>query len=110
MHFEFAYFFFFLIQLELKRQLGSYIPVVISSKIISDSRQKWANIYPFLDQNDAKTLPFGAPHTQMAYVRVNPPPPPIPREHGLGVNGLKEPKQFLHVSCRFKIGTSFPRA
>ena len=78
MHFEFAYFFFFLIQLELKRQLGSYIPVVISSKIISDSRQKWANIYPFLDQNDAKTLPFGAPHTQMAYVRENPPPPPHP--------------------------------
>ena len=74
MHFEFAYFFFFLIQLELKRQLGSYIPVVISSKIISDSRQKWANIYPFLDQNDAKTLPFGAPHTYMAYVRENPPP------------------------------------
>ena len=74
MHFEFAYFFFFPIPLELKRQLGSYIPVVVSSKIISDSRQKWANIYPFSDQNCAKTQPFGAPHTYMAYVRENPPP------------------------------------
>ena len=103
MHFEFAYFFFFPIHLELKRQLGSYIPVVVSSKIISDSRQKWANIYPFSDQNCAKTQPFGAPHTYMAYVREN--PPPLPREHGLGVNGLKEPKRFLHVSYRFKIRT-----
>ena len=78
MHFEFAYFFFFPIHLELKRQLGSYIPVVVSSKIISDSRQKWANIYPFSDQNCAKTLPFGAPHTYIAYVRENPPLPPPP--------------------------------
>ena len=74
MHFEFAYFFFFLIHLELKRQLGSYIPVVISSKIVSYSRPKWANIYPFSDQNGPKTLPFGAPHTYMASVRENPPP------------------------------------
>ena len=69
----------------------SYIPFVISSKIISDSRPKQANIYPFSDQNGAKIIPFGAPHTYMAYITENP-PPPLPREHCLGVNGLKEPK------------------
>ena len=91
MHFEFAHFFFFPIHLELKRQLGSYIPVVVSSKIISDSRQKWANIYTrFQTKTAQKPLPCGAPHTYMAYVREN--PPPLPREHGLGVNGLNERK------------------
>ena len=41
MHFEFAYFYFVLIYLELKRQLLSYISVV-SSKTTPDSRTKWA--------------------------------------------------------------------
>ena len=101
MHFEFAYFFFFPIHLELKRQLGSYIPVVVSSKIISDSRQKWANIYPFSDQNCAKTPTLWATTYLYGFCKRELSPP----EHGRGVNGLKEPKQFLHVSCRFKIRT-----
>ena len=28
--------------------------------------------YPFSDQNGAKTLPFGATHTYMAYIREYP--------------------------------------
>ena len=39
MHFEFAYFYFVLIHLELKRQLHSYFPVV-PSKTTPDSRRK----------------------------------------------------------------------
>ena len=30
--------------------------------------------YPFPDQNGAKTLPGGAAHTYMAYIREYPPP------------------------------------
>ena len=28
-----------------------------------------ADVYPFSDQNGAKTLPFGAAHTYIAYIR-----------------------------------------
>ena len=28
-----------------------------------------ADVYPFSDQNGAKTLPFGAAHTYLAYIR-----------------------------------------
>ena len=38
---EFAFFFFFLIHLELKRQIRSYTPV-IPSKTIPNSKPKWA--------------------------------------------------------------------
>ena len=40
------------------------------------------NLYPFLDEKGAKTLPFGASRTYMAYIREYPtlPPPPLPRE------------------------------
>ena len=41
MHFEFAYFYLVLINLEFKRYLHSYTPVV-PSKTIPDSRPKWA--------------------------------------------------------------------
>ena len=76
MHFEFAHFFFFPIHLELKRQLGSYIPVVVSSKIISDSRQKWANIYPFSDQNCAKTPTLWGTTYLNGLCKGEPSPPP----------------------------------
>ena len=33
------------------------------------------SLYPFLDQNGARTLPFGAAHTYKAYIREYPPPP-----------------------------------
>ena len=35
------------------------------------------SLYPFLDQNGARTLPFGAAHTYKAYIREYPPPPGI---------------------------------
>ena len=56
-HFEFAYNSFFLIHLELKRQILSYTPV-IPSKTILDSRQKWINLYPSSSRNGAKTIPY----------------------------------------------------
>ena len=45
MHFEFAYFYFVLVHLELKRQLHSYAPVV-PSKTTPDSRPKSAKCIP----------------------------------------------------------------
>ena len=36
--------------------------------------QNGQNVYPFSDQNGAKTLPDGAAHTYMAYIREYPPP------------------------------------
>ena len=41
---------------------------------------KWKpTIPPFLDRNGAKTIPFGAAHTYMAYLReYHPTPPPTP--------------------------------
>ena len=32
-------------------------------------------LYPFSDQNGRKTLPHGAAHTYIAYIREYPPPP-----------------------------------
>ena len=37
--------------------------------------QRGQSIYPFSDQNGAKTLSNGAAHTYIAYIRVYPPPP-----------------------------------
>ena len=45
MHFEFVYFYFVLIHLELKQYLRSYAPVVLS-KTIPDFRPKWAKCIP----------------------------------------------------------------
>ena len=74
MHFEFAYFYFVLIHLELKRQLHSYAPVV-PSKTIPDSRPKWAKCIPVFTPKRPKTLPSGAAHTYTAYIREHPPCP-----------------------------------
>ena len=74
MHFEFAYFYFVLIHLELKRQLHSYTPVV-PSKTTPDSRPKSAKCIPVFTPKRPKTLPFGAAHTYTAYIREHPPCP-----------------------------------
>ena len=53
--------------------------------------QNGQSLYPSSDQNGAKTLPFGAAHTYMAYIReYHPslPPAPNPRslhDHSRGV-------------------------
>ena len=57
MHFKFAYFYFFLIHLELKGLIRSHTPVV-PSKTIPDSRSKWAQCIPVSDQRRPKTIPF----------------------------------------------------
>ena len=44
-HFEFAYFSFFLTHLQLKRWIRSYAPVV-TSKTMPDSRPKWSKCIP----------------------------------------------------------------
>ena len=68
-YFQFAYYTFFLIHLELKRRTHWYITVVPSYTIPDQNGQ---NLYPFSE----KTLPFGEAHTYMAYIRECPPPPP----------------------------------
>ena len=80
-HFEFAYFSFFLTHLELKRSRRSYSPVVPSkSKPYPIPDQNGQSVYPFSDQNGAKTLPDGAAHTDITYVREYPPPPGCKRK------------------------------
>ena len=44
-HFEFAYFAFFVTHMELKRQILLF-PLLVPSKTISDSRPKWARSVP----------------------------------------------------------------
>ena len=39
------------------------------------SKTKDQNLYPFSDQNDAKTTPFGAAYTYVIY--ISPPPSPL---------------------------------
>ena len=70
-HFEFAYYSFFLIHLELKRQTHSCTPVENHTRI----QTKTGKVYPPVsDQNGAKTIPFKAAYTYMANVRENPSP------------------------------------
>ena len=72
-HSESAYFSFFLTRVELKQYIRSYIPVV-RLKSISDSRPKRAKSISVFRPKRRKTLPFGAAHTLMAYVREYPSP------------------------------------
>ena len=70
-HFEFAYYSFFLIHLELKRQTRSCTPVENHTRI----QTKTGKVYtPVSDQNGAKTIPFKAAYTYKANVRENPSP------------------------------------
>ena len=71
-HFEFAYYSFFLIYLELKRQTRSCTPVENHTRI----QTKTGKVYtPVSDQNGAKTIPFKAAYTYKENVRENPSPP-----------------------------------
>ena len=67
-HFEFAYYSFFLIHLKLKRQIRS-CPSRIPSKTIPEFRPKWAKSILLSDLNGAKTIPFGVAHTHKANIR-----------------------------------------
>ena len=52
-----------------------FIHSVVPSKTIADSRPKWAKCISFFrKKNGSKTLPDGAAHTDMAYIREYPPP------------------------------------
>ena len=80
MHFEFAYFSFFLIHLELRWQIRPYAPVV-PSKTIPYCRNGWS-VYPFSDQKGPKTILFRMAHIYMAYIREYRLPPPSPTRGG----------------------------
>ena len=72
-HYEFEFFSFFLIHLILKRYVRSYAPSFDPLKTIwfhADLNEQ--SLYPFLDQNSAKPLPFGVAHTYVAYIREYP--------------------------------------
>ena len=67
-HFELAYYSFFLIHLELKRHTHSCTPVENYTRI----QTKTGKVYTLVsDQNGAKTIPFKAAYTYMANVREN---------------------------------------
>ena len=68
MHFNLAYFSFLFFHLKLKRQIRSYTPVV-SSKNHTQFQTKKGKMYLFSDRKGAKTIPFGATHTYMTYLR-----------------------------------------
>ena len=64
--------------------INTFIPAfVVSSKTTPDSRPIWAKSIPFSDRNGTKTIPFGAAHTYMAYIREC--PTPFGRSSGCGI-------------------------
>ena len=73
MHFEFAYYSFFLIHLELKRQIRPCTPE-FPRKPYANSDQNRQSLCPFSNQNSTKTIPFGAAHTFKANIREYLPP------------------------------------
>ena len=52
------------------------------------------------DQNGSKTIPFGAAHTYMAYIREYPPPTPPP---GVNINKLLLLLLLLLLSRNFVV-------
>ena len=54
--------------------ISTCIHSVVPSKTQPDSRPKWAKCIPVFRPKRAKTLPDGAAHTYMAYIRKYPPP------------------------------------
>ena len=75
MHFEFAYFYFVVIHLELKRQLHSYAPVV-PSKTTPDSRPKSAKCIPvFTPKRPKNPTLLGSAYLYGLYIREHPPCP-----------------------------------
>ena len=90
MHFEFAYFYFVLIHLELKRQLHSYPPVV-SSKTTPDSRPKSAKCIPvFTPKRPQNPTLWGSTYLYGVY-KGAPPCPSSPVDRFL----LTSPSQKL---------------
>ena len=77
MHFQFAYFYFVLIQLELTRKIRSYTPVV-PSKTIPESRPKWAKHIPVFRPKRTKNPTVWGGTYYGLYKGVLPPPPPPP--------------------------------
>ena len=72
MHFEFAYFYFVLIHLELKRYLRSYAPVALS-KTIPDFRPKWAKCIPvFRPKRPKNPTRWGDIYLYVLYKGVTP--------------------------------------
>ena len=55
--------------------ISTFIHSVVPSKTIPDFRPKWAKSVTVFRPKRAKTLPDGAAHTYMAYIRKYPPPP-----------------------------------
>ena len=76
-HFELAYFSFFLLHLELIRRINTFIHARSFLENHNRFQTKMGSVNPFSDQNGSKTL--GAAHTYMAYIRKYPPPPPPTR-------------------------------
>ena len=74
MHFELAHFYFVLIHLE-NETINTFIRSRSSFENRTRFRTPGQSVYPFSDPNGAKTLPFGAAHTNMAYIREFPTPP-----------------------------------
>ena len=70
--FEFAYYSFFLIHLELKRQIRPCTPE-FPRKPYANLDKKRQSLCPFSNQNRAKTIPFGVAHTYKANIREYPP-------------------------------------
>ena len=89
MHFEFSYFFFVLIHLETIRFRSSL-------KNHTQFQTKIAKCIPIFRPKRPKTLPVGAAHTYMAYIREYPPPPPRYLPIFFSVVGVK----FLILECR----------
>ena len=68
---------------------------VVPSKTKDQSGQ---NLYPFSDQNAAKTIPFGEAYTYVIYISPPPPPPliiiPVKPKPGLKGDYLKCQKVY----------------
>ena len=76
-HFEFAYFSFFLTHLE-SRGIETINTFIHSRRFLKNhtrfQNENRQSLFPFLDRNRAKPLPFRAAHTYMAYIREYLPP------------------------------------
>ena len=71
---ELAYYFLFMINLELKRQIRSSILVFPRKPYPNSDQTKLGKVYTrFQTPDGAKTRPFGAAHTSKANIRKYPP-------------------------------------
>ena len=69
-HVEFVYYFFFSYALGTETtNTFIHFRSSLTEKVYPIPYQNGQNVYPFLDLNGLRTIPFGATHTYMAYVR-----------------------------------------